>query len=103
MNGKCRDVNILNTPVKPVQLCGLWTTVQGVLVRSAAAVSGTLRGKRQLSTPPLRALSIVFYIAASAFTAAAVFSRLRVHCTLRAVFVASGSLRCLPPNSMQEV
>ena len=52
MNGKCRDMNILNTPVKPVQNCGLWTTVQGVLARRMAAVSGTMRGKQQLSTPP---------------------------------------------------
>ena len=52
MNGKCQDVNILNTPVKPVPHCGLWTTVQGILVRGATAVSGTMRRKRQLSTPP---------------------------------------------------
>ena len=74
MNGKCRDVNILNTPVKPVQYCGLWTTAQGVLVRRATTVSCTMRGKRQaLTPPPLRTLSIIFYIAASAFTAVAVF------------------------------
>ena len=52
MNDKCRDVNILNTPVKPLQHCGLWTTVQGILVRCAAAVSGTMRVTEQLSTPP---------------------------------------------------